>query len=61
MASYFELTGAEDWSQPSVVRGKFSEKKADIKTRMEKNRMVVVSIVDGTTAENIITWDTSRK
>ena len=61
MAFYFELTGVEDWSQPLVIRGKFFEKKADIKTRMEKNRMVVVSIVDGTTGESIITWDTSKK
>ncbi len=61
MALYFELTGAEDWSRPSVIRGKFSEKKADIRTRMEKNRVVVVSIVDGTTGENIITWDTWKK
>ena len=61
MAAFFDLTGGEDWSQPVIIRGKFAEKRTEVRTRRERSRMVAVIDDGGRAGEAIVTWDTPRE
>ncbi len=60
MAAFFDVTGGEDWSQPLIIRGKFAEKKTEVRTRRENSRIVAVIHDDWKTEEAIVMWNTAR-
>ena len=61
VASFFDLTGGENWSRPLIIRGKFAKKKTEVRTRTENNRIIAAINDDGKTGEAIVTWSTASE
>jgi hypothetical protein len=60
LSRYFELTGGENWTRPTVIRTKPPEKKAEVRTQVQKDRLIARVTLDGTTHESIVTWRTRK-
>jgi len=56
LGSYFELTGNEDWTRAMVVYTKAKEKEGEVRTQVEKDRLIAEITIDGATHAAVVTW-----
>ena len=60
LSTYFELTGSEDWTRATVVYTRPKEKNGEVRTQVEKDRLIAEITIDGATHEAVVTWHTTK-
>ncbi|MBI4525210.1 MAG: hypothetical protein HY695_15510 [Deltaproteobacteria bacterium] len=56
LRAHFELTGAEDWSQPIIIVGRDTGKTIRARTRLAENGLIAEVTRDGRVDRAVISW-----